>query len=95
MAFTIANPRRNVRSRKPGICWIPIVDDDVTLIAFNKEGKVIPNTDLSDWQWERVREILKRWKCNKHVPLAEARRQVWQNVDALVDGLCGSESALQ
>lgn len=63
----------------------PIDDDDVSLIAFDEEGKVIPAPGASDWEQQRVQETVKRLKLNEHVPLAEARRRVWQTVDGLIE----------
>lgn len=62
----------------------PIDDDDVALIAFDEEGKVIPMPGISEWEQERVNETVKRLKLNEHAPLAEARRKVWQKVDKLI-----------
>ena len=62
----------------------PIDDDDVSLIAFDEEGKVIPRPGTSEWEQERVKETIKRLKLNEHVPLAEARRKVWQKLDGLI-----------
>ena len=63
----------------------PIDDDDVSLIAFDEEGKVIPAPGASNWEQQRVQETVKRLKLNEHVPLAEARRKVWQTVDGLIE----------
>lgn len=62
----------------------PIDDDDVALIAFDEEGKVIPMPGISEWEQARVHKTGKRLKLNEHVPLAEARRKVWQKVDQLI-----------
>jgi uncharacterized protein (TIGR02646 family) len=62
----------------------PVDDDDVALIAFDEEGKVIPMPSASAWEQERVNETVKRLKLNEHAPLAEARRKVWQQVDRLI-----------
>lgn len=62
----------------------PVDDDDVSLIAFDEEGKVIPRPGTSVWEQERVKETIKRLKLNEHVPLAEARRKVWQKLDDLI-----------
>jgi uncharacterized protein (TIGR02646 family) len=62
----------------------PIDDDDVSLIAFDEEGKVIPAPGTSDWDQERVSVTVDRLKLNKHAPLAEERRKVWHKVDLLV-----------
>lgn len=63
----------------------PIDDDDVSLIAFDEEGKVIPAPGASDWEQERVNVTVQRLKLNEHVPLAEERRKVWQKVDVLIE----------
>lgn len=62
----------------------PINNYDVALIAFDEEGKVIPMPCLSDWEQARVNETVKHLKLNEHVPLAEARRKIWQKVDQLI-----------
>ncbi|WP_395344690.1 hypothetical protein PN836_007975 [Ningiella sp. W23] len=63
----------------------PIDDDDVSLIAFDEEGKVIPYPGTSAWEQLRVEETVKRLKLNEHVPLTEERRKVWQKVDGLIE----------
>ncbi|MCE7585387.1 hypothetical protein LZS99_07370 [Vibrio fluvialis] len=63
----------------------PIDDDDVSLIAFDEEGKVVPVPSASDWERQRVEETVKRLKLNEHAPLAEERRKVWQKVDKLIE----------
>lgn len=62
----------------------PIDDDDVSLIAFDEEGKAIPVPGSSDWEQERVSITIDRLKLNEHGPLAEERRKVWQKVDLLI-----------
>lgn len=63
----------------------PIDDDDVSLIAFDEEGKVVPAPGTSPWEQQRVEETVKRLKLNEHAPLAEERRKVWQKVDGLIE----------
>lgn len=63
----------------------PIDDDDVDLIAFDEEGKVIPMPGTSEWDQQRVQETVVRLKLNDHVPLAEERRKVWQKIDGLIE----------
>lgn len=63
----------------------PIDDDDVSLIAFDEEGKVVPAPGTSAWEQQRVEETVKRLKLNEHAPLAEERRKVWQKVDGLIE----------
>lgn len=63
----------------------PIDDDDVALVAFDEEGKVIAMPGVSAWEQERVSETVKRLKLNEHVPLSEARRKIWQQINTLID----------
>ena len=70
----------------------PIDDDDVALIAFDEEGKVIPMPGITAWEQERVIETVKRLKLNEHVPLAEARRKVWQQVDKLIEDFTNAKT---
>lgn len=63
----------------------PIDDDDVSLIAFDEEGKLIPTPASSPWEQARVNETVRRLKLNEHAPLAEARRRVWQKVNRLIE----------
>jgi uncharacterized protein (TIGR02646 family) len=70
----------------------PIDIDDVALIAFDEEGKVVPMPGSSPWEQERVSETVKRLKLNEHAPLAEARRRVWQKVDQLIDAFADAKS---
>lgn len=63
----------------------PVDDADVSLVAFDEEGKVVPVPNATDWEKERVEETVKRMKLNEHVPLAEERRKVWQKVDGLIN----------
>ena len=63
----------------------PIDDDDVSLIAFDEEGKVVPAPGTSAWEQQRVEETVKRLKLNEYAPLAEERRKVWQKVDGLIE----------
>ncbi|MBM9614892.1 hypothetical protein JWJ90_11415 [Desulfobulbus rhabdoformis] len=63
----------------------PIDDYDVSLLAFDEEGKAVPVPGATEWEKQRVLETVKRLKFNEHVPLAEARRKIWQQVDGLVE----------
>ena len=62
----------------------PIDDDDVALIAFDEEGKVIAAPGTSEWEQQRVEHTVKRLKLNEHVPLTEARLKVWHKADGLI-----------
>ena len=70
----------------------PIDDDDVSLIAFDEEGKLIPMPGCSKWEQERVNETAKRLKLNEHVALAEARRSTWQKVDVLIEDFLAAKA---
>lgn len=70
----------------------PIDDDDVALLAFDEEGKVIPMPGIAAWEQARVLETVKRLKLNEHAPLAEARRKVWQKVDELIDDFTAAKA---
>lgn len=63
----------------------PIDPTDVTLLAFDEEGKAIAAPNTSEWEQQRVEETVKRLKLNEYVPLAEERRKIWQKVNRLVD----------
>jgi uncharacterized protein (TIGR02646 family) len=62
----------------------PIDDDDVALLAFDEEGKVIAMPGISAWDEARVDETVKRLKLNEYEPLAEERRKIWQKVELLI-----------
>jgi hypothetical protein len=63
----------------------PINEDDVDLLAFDEEGKVIPAPWISGWEIHRVTETTKRLKLNEHQTLSEARRKVWQQASRLIE----------
>lgn len=63
----------------------PIDIDDVTLLAFDEEGKAIAKPGASDWERERVEHTVLRMKLNEHEPLSEARRKIWQKVTAEIN----------
>jgi hypothetical protein len=54
---------------------------DVTLLAFDEEGKAIPAPGISRWEYVRVRRTIERLKLTEHQALAEERRKVWQRVN--------------
>jgi hypothetical protein len=53
---------------------------DVTLLAFDEEGKAIPAPGISRWDRVRVVRTVERLKLTEHQALAEERRKVWQRV---------------
>jgi len=63
----------------------PTNDADVSLVAFDEEGRVVPVPGATDWETERVVETVKRLKLNEHVDLAEERRKIWQKADRLIE----------
>ena len=82
LCSTYSNPCEESESR---YLLDPIDDDDVSLIAFDEEGKVIPIPNASAWERKRVEETVKRLKLNEHAQLAEERRKIWQKVENLIN----------
>jgi hypothetical protein len=58
---------------------------DVTLLAFDEEGKAIPVPGVSRWDYVRVRRTVDRLKLNEHQALAEERRKVWQKTSRAIN----------
>ncbi len=75
-------------------CYLldPIDETDVALIAFDEEGKVVAMPGSSDWEKSRVDETVRRLKLNEHIPLAEARRTVWQRMNQLINEIDRAKS---
>ncbi|MDF0606135.1 hypothetical protein HZU77_010800 [Neisseriaceae bacterium TC5R-5] len=63
----------------------PIDEVDVSLLAFDEEGRAVPMPGSSDWEQARVEQTVQRLKLNEHNALAEARRKVWQRVTRLIE----------
>ncbi|HEY1576755.1 MAG TPA: hypothetical protein VGF82_06775 [Terracidiphilus sp.] len=70
----------------------PIDDDDVSLIAFDDEGKVVAIPTASQWERERVDLTAQTLKLNEHVALCEERRKVWQKVNRLIDDFTSAKA---
>jgi hypothetical protein len=62
----------------------PIDENDVSLIAFDEEGKITATHDANEWERERVKHTAKLLELNDHAVLAEERRKVWQRVNGLI-----------
>lgn len=63
------------------VCFLdPTNAYDVTLLAFDEEGKAIPTPGLSRWDIVRVHRTIERLKLTEHQILAEERRKIWQRV---------------
>jgi hypothetical protein len=58
---------------------------DVTLLAFDEEGKAVPAPGIPRWDFVRVRRTVERLKLTEHQALAEERRKVWQNTTKLIN----------
>ncbi|MCS0590415.1 hypothetical protein ACFQ09_19025 [Massilia norwichensis] len=58
---------------------------DVTLLAFDEEGKAIPAPGIERWEHVRVKRTVERLKLTEHKALAEERRKVWQNTTKLIN----------
>jgi hypothetical protein len=54
---------------------------DVSLLAFDEEGKAVPVPGISQWDYVRVRRTVDRLKLTEHQALAEGRRKVWQQAN--------------
>ncbi|HEX3020449.1 MAG TPA: hypothetical protein VHP36_09105 [Chitinispirillaceae bacterium] len=63
----------------------PTIRYDVSLIAFDETGDIIPNPDCSEWEISRVEETRKRLKLNEHERLVEERRFVWRKMTGLIE----------
>lgn len=58
---------------------------DVTLLAFDEEGKAVPAPGIPRWDYVRVWRTVDRLKLSEHQALAEERRKVWQNTTKLIN----------
>jgi hypothetical protein len=58
---------------------------DVTLLAFDEEGKAVPAPGVKRWEYVRVKRTVERLKLTEHQALAEERRKVWQKTAKLID----------
>ena len=58
---------------------------DVTLLAFDEEGKAIPAPGVSRWDFIRVRRTVNRLKLTEHQLLTEERRKIWQRVTTQIN----------
>lgn len=58
---------------------------DVTLLAFDEEGKAVPAPGISRWDYVRVRRTVERLKLIEHQALAEERRKIWQKATGAID----------
>jgi len=58
---------------------------DVTLLAFDEEGKAVPAPGISRWEYIRVKRTVERLKLTEHHALSEERRKVWQKTSKLIN----------
>lgn len=58
---------------------------DVTLLAFDEEGKAVPAPGIDRWERVRVKRTVERLKLTEHQALAEERRKTWQNATKLIN----------
>lgn len=70
----------------------PTDPDDVCLVAFDEEGKVIPAPGASEWEARRVEISIDRLKLNAHEALTEARKTVWQAVCREIEGYLSAKA---
>lgn len=67
---------------------------DVTLLAFDEEGKAVPAPDLERWELVRVKRTIERLKLTEHQALAEERRKVWQKTTNLINKFLQTRSEI-
>jgi uncharacterized protein (TIGR02646 family) len=70
----------------------PTDPDDVCLVAFDEEGKVIPAPGASEWEARRVEISIDCLKLNAHEALTEARKTVWQAVCREIEGYLSAKA---
>lgn len=58
---------------------------DVTLLAFDEEGKAVPAPGIPRWDYVRVRRTVDRLKLTEHQALTEERRKIWQRTTILIN----------
>ncbi|MBS0508158.1 MAG: hypothetical protein JSR53_12330 [Proteobacteria bacterium] len=58
---------------------------DVTLLAFDEEGKAVPAPGAQRWELVRAKRTVERLKLVEHQALAEERRKIWQRMARLLD----------
>lgn len=58
---------------------------DVSLLAFDEEGKAVPVPGISRWDFVRVRRTVDRLKLTEHQALAEERRKVWRKTTGAIE----------
>lgn len=63
----------------------PTNSHDVTLLAFDEDGKAIPAPGVSRWDFIRVRRTVNRLKLTEHQLLTEERRKIWQRVTTQIN----------
>lgn len=66
---------------------------DVTLLAFDEEGKAIPAPGIERWERVRVKRTIERLKLTEHQALSEERRKTWQKVTKLINNYLNALSA--
>ncbi|MDD2898368.1 MAG: hypothetical protein PHI31_06610 [Desulfuromonadaceae bacterium] len=62
----------------------PINAYDVSLLAFDEEGKAVPAPGVSRWDYVRVQRTVERLKLTEHQALSEERRKVWQRANRAI-----------
>jgi len=61
------------------LCYLldPTDRRDPDLLSFNELGEAMPMPSCGKWERESVEESIELFKFNRHPPLVEARREVW------------------
>lgn len=88
--------KEQVRILRPGetpYLLDPIHKSDTRLLAFNEEGNAVPAPGCDDWEKERVKISIERFKLNEHDALPEERRKVWQRITRAIEGFLQAKAA--
>ncbi|MBU0483582.1 MAG: hypothetical protein KKB30_03605 [Proteobacteria bacterium] len=62
----------------------PCDEDDPDLLSFDMDGKAIPSDHCGEWDKQRVEVTIEKLKLY-HEPLEEARREVWDTCNRLIN----------
>jgi uncharacterized protein (TIGR02646 family) len=108
--FPLRDEARRATVAKPAIAdedhlfLDPIKRKDVLLVTYAPDGSMQPRPKVTAWEERRVRKTAECFGLNDFPNLTDARRQVWQDCQLLVDAVfnnlrqsekCGGSPALE
>lgn len=108
--FPLRDETRRATAAKPAtadedhLFLDPIKRKDVLLVTYAPDGSMQPRPKVGAWQEIRVRKTAECFGLNDFPNLTDARRQVWQDCQLLVDAVfynlnesenCGGSPALE